>query len=171
MKIILCLLALIPLTSEAQIFRLKIENYNGADAIPAVKSFIDNEIKKVESEINKDLPSAPPKRLMEGMADSSVAAGKGIGSDYASDMDVFLIGAGMGVGADLEKDKTTDSDLSGVGVAPGMIIGMNLAWMDSKRFLGMDTDRLNVYFNFMKYNYDHTLSDKANERSEAELDM
>lgn len=173
MKITLILLALtfIPLTANAQIFRLRITDYDGADAIPAVKNFIDTEIQKVENEINKDLPSAPPQRLMEGMADSSVAAGKGIGTDYASDMDVFLIGAGIGVGADLEKDKTTDSDLSGAGVAPGLILGMNLAWMDSKRFLGMDTDRLNVYFNFMKYNYDHTLSDKANEKSEAELDM
>ena len=171
MKIIIFLLALIPLTSNAQIFRLRITDYDGADAIPAIKNFIDTEIQKVENEINQDLPSAPPQRLMEGMADSSVAAGKGIGTDYASDMDVFLIGAGVGVGADLEKDENTDSELSGVGVAPGFIIGMNLAWMDSKRFLGMDTDRLNVYFNFMKYNYDHTLSDKANERSEAELDM
>ncbi len=171
MKIILFLLALIPLTANAQIFRLRITDYDGADALPVLKNFIDSEIQKVENEINKDLPSAPPKRLMEGMADSSVAAGKGIGSDYASDMDVFLIGAGMGLGADLEKDKTTDSDLSGVGVAPGLIVGMNLSWMDSKSFLGMDTDRLNIYFNFMKYNYEHTLNDKPNEKSEAELDM
>ncbi len=163
--------ALIPLTSHAQIFRLRITDYNGADTFPAVKTFIDTEIQKVENEINKDFPSAPPKRLMEGMADSSVAAGKGIGSDYASNMDVFLIGAGLGIGADLEKDKTTDSDLSGVGVAPGVIVGMNLAWMDARRFMGMDTDRLNVYFNFMKYDYEHSLSDKANEKSEAGLDM
>lgn len=163
--------ALFSLSAEAQIFRLRITDYDGADAIPAVKNFIDTEIQKVENEINKDLPSAPPKRLMEGMADSSVAAGKGIGSDYASNMDVLLIGAGVGVGADLEKDKNTDSEMSGVGVAPGIIVGMNLAWMDARRFMGMDTDRLNVYFNFMKYTLDQTLNDKPNERSEAELDM
>lgn len=171
MKILIALLCLIPLTSHAQIFRLRITDYDGADGNPILKNFIDSEILKVENEINKDLPSAPPQRLMEGMANSSVAAGKGIGSDYASDMEYFLIGAGVGVGADLEKDKTTDSDMSGVGVAPGLIFGTSLSWMDAKRFLGMDTDRLRLYVNFMNYSHKQTLNDKENERSEAQLDM
>lgn len=71
---------------------------------------------------------------MEGMADSSAIAGKGIGSDYASGMQVMLIGAGVGVGADLEKDKTTNSDLSGIGAQPAIILGAILALWMRKRF-------------------------------------
>src|SRR5690606_8317935 len=92
-------------------------------------------------------------------------------SDYASNMEVFLIGAGVGVGADLEKDETTDSDISGVGIAPGVIIGANLGFMDTKRILGMDTDRLNMYLNFMSYSHEQNLEDKEDKLSKVKLDM
>lgn len=178
MKSILALLTVFGLAyatdSSAQIFKLRVTDYGLPTSNPAYGAFkdiIDTEITKVEAEINKDLPSAPPQRLMEGMANSSVMAGKGIGSDYASRMNVFLIGAGIGAGADLAKDKTTDSDISGAGVAPGLIIGANLSFLDTKTILGMDTDRLNAYINFMNYTYKHKLNDKPDERSEAELEM
>lgn len=150
------------LESSAQIFDIKVTDYDGADSYPALKALIDTELAKVVADINKDLPGGPPDRLMEGMANSSVMAGKGIGTDYASNMKVMIIGAGIGVGADLAKDKTTDSDLSGAGVAPGIMMGMNLGFMDSERFLGMDTDRLNMYVNFMSYNYKYDTKDKEN---------
>lgn len=175
MKILLILLSLVPFSASAQLFDLRITDYgldcNSGVAERTFCNYIDTEIGKIEADINKDLPSGKPTRLMQGMADSSVMAGKGIGTDYASNMDVFLIGAGVGVGADLHKDKQTDSDLSGAAVAPGLIVGMNLSWMDARRFMGMDTDRLNVFFNFMKYTYDHKIDDEPGKRSDAELDM
>lgn len=152
--------------SSAQIFKLKFDSTGNA----AIDSFIAAEIKKVEDDINKDLPNGQPKRLMEGMANSSVMAGKGIGSDYASNMDVFLIGAGIGAGADLEKDKTSKSDLSGIGIAPGVVIGANLSFMDTARILGMDTNRLNMYVNFMSYGHEQQLGDKGKE-TDIEADM
>jgi len=170
-------MALFSEESSAQIFRLRVTDYGGTDSDPTFKAYIDSEIQKIQNEINEDVPNAPTSRLMEGTANASVMAGKGIGSDYASNMTVFLIGAGVGVGADLAKSTMMENgqekktDLSGASVAPGVIVGFNLGFMDAKRFLGMDTDRLNLYFNFMNYNYKHTLSDKPNERSEAELDM
>lgn len=173
MKIILCaiVLGLIPLTASAQLFRIRATNYGAGAGNTTFENYVNAELAKIEADINKDLPSGQPTRLMKGMADSSVMAGKGIGTDYASNMDVMLVGAGVGVGADLHKDKTTDSDLSGAAVAPGIVIGMNLAWMDARRFMGMDTDRLNVYFNFMKYNFDKQVNDDPDEKSNAELDM
>ena len=78
--------------SSAQMFRLRVTPTGNA----VIDTFVNAEIQNIENEINKDLPSAQPKRLMEGMANSSVMAGKGIGSDYASNMEVFLIGAGVG---------------------------------------------------------------------------
>jgi hypothetical protein len=152
--VVLCLCIAAP--SYAQIFRL---NYIPAGTQPAIEAAIASEIAKAEADINKDLPGAPPERLMEGMANSSIMAGKGIGSDYASRMDVFLIGAGVGAGADLAKDKTTDSDLSGIGVQGGVIIGTNLAWMDTQNILGFDTNRLKIYANFFKYDLEKASSD------------
>ncbi len=154
--------------SSAQIFKLNVTDYGTSNT--TIRGFIDAEILKVQNDINKDLPGAQPKRLMEGMADSSIMAGKGIGSDYASNMEVFLIGAGVGVGADLEEDKNTDSDISGVGVAPGLVVGTNLGFLDTTKILGMDTNRLNVYLNFMSYGHDQSFGDNGSE-SDAELDM
>lgn len=157
--------------SSAQIFQIKVTDYGDGAGNAAFESFVNAEIQKIENQINEDLPSAQPDRLMEGMANSAVLAGKGLGADYASGMKVFLIGAGAGVGADLAKDKNTDSELSGVGVAPGMVVGMNLGWMDSKYILGMDTDRLNLFLNFMtigKKNLE--LNDKPGEESFADID-
>jgi hypothetical protein len=164
-------LGLYATNSSAQIFKLTVTDYGSGDGVPAFKSFVDAEILKIQNEINKDLPSAPPERLMEGMANSSVMAGKGIGTDYASNMSVMLIGAGVGVGADLAKDKTTKSDLSGIGVAPGVIIGANLGFMDTATILGMDTNRLNMFVNFMNYSHKQIMNDKPGKESSAEIDM
>jgi hypothetical protein len=152
-------------TSSAQIFDLTFSPSVGVP--PAVTAAINAEIQTAEDDINDGLPNAAnPDRLMEGMANSSVMAGKGIGSDYASNMSVFLIGAGVGAGADLEKNKEADTDLSGVGVQGGLILGTNLAWMDSKSILGLDTDKLNVYVNFFKYSTEKVTGD-----TDASIDM
>jgi hypothetical protein len=152
--------------SYAQIFKLNAD----VSGLPAgVQEAALSAIQNIENDLNKDLPSAPPQRLMEGMADSSAIAGKGIGSDYASGMQVMLIGAGVGVGADLEKDKTTDSDLSGVGVQPAIIIGANLGFMDAQSILGMDTDKLNVYISGMSYNLDRKLGKDNKDEINAKL--
>ncbi|WP_408095452.1 Lsa36 family surface (lipo)protein [Peredibacter sp. HCB2-198] len=156
--------------SSAQIFTIKVTDYGGI-ADPTLRNFVDEQILKVQNEINKDLPSAPPERLMEGMANASVMAGKGLASDYASGMKVFLIGANVGAGADLAKDKNTDSDVSGVGVAPGVVVGMNLGFMDAEKFLGMDTNRLNLYLNFMSYKHEQQINEDPGKESSADLDM
>ena len=156
--------------SQAQIFDIEIVDYGGADAFPGLKAEIDTQIQNAENTVNEDLPSGDNERLMEGMANSSVMAGKGIGTDYASNMSVFLIGAAMGVAADLEKPEGTDSDLSGIGLAPGVMIGFNLGFLDTKRILGMNTERMNLYFNFMSYNMKKKLSEEEGKESEIELD-
>jgi hypothetical protein len=154
--------------SSAQLFKLEITGNNGLppEAITALRTALD----EVEADINKDFPSTNnPKRLMQGMANSSVMAGKGIGSDYASRMQVFLVGGGIGVGADLEKDKETGSDISGVGIQGGLVIGTNLGWMDAQKVLGLYTDRLNIYFNYIGYNLDRKMGDGNKDSIEAKL--
>lgn len=175
MKLLTFLFLFLPLTASAQLFNLRVTDYgvdcDGGVAEQTFCNYIDTQLAEAEADINKDLPGGQPTRLMKGMADASVFAGKGIGTDYASKMDVLLVGAGVGVGADLHKDKTTDSDLSGAAVAPGFIVGTNLSWMDSKRLMGMDTDRLNLYFNFMNYSFEKNVNDKEGEKSDVALDM
>jgi hypothetical protein len=141
----------------AQIFRLTFTPSSGS--VPqAVTDFINSELQKIEDEVNKGLPSAAsPDRLMEGMANSSVMSGKGVGSDYASNMSVFLLGAGVGVGADLEKQG--DADLSGAGLQGGLVLGTNLGWMDTQRILGLDTNKLNMYVNFFSYEHEMETGD------------
>ncbi len=169
------LLALITLTlglygadSSAQLFRLRVTNDGGLS--PAEVSLLNQALREAEADINKDFPSTEdPKRLMKGMANSSVMAGKGIGNDYASNMDVMLIGAGVGVGADLEKDKKTDSDLSGAGVQGGIILGTSLAWMDTEKILGLETNKLAVYVNYLGYDLDRKLGDGDKDQIKAKL--
>lgn len=146
--------------SSAQLFKLRTTSYGSVPG--AQQAAWDSALSDIEADINKDFPSSnTPNRLMKGMANSTVMAGKGIGSDYASRMEVALLGAGVGIGADMEKDKSTDSDISGVGVQGGVIIGTNLSWMDSEKILGLYTDRLNVYANYLGYNVDRELGDKG----------
>lgn len=156
-------LFLLAIPAHAQIFQIKATNYGALGGNAAFVSFVNEELRKIENDINKDLPNAQTGRLMEGMANTSVLSTKGIGTDYASNMDVFLIGAGLGVGLDYEKAQGTDSDFSGAGVASGIVIGSTL------NFLGYD--RTNIYFNFMNYNHKQTLNNKVNEKSSLELGM
>lgn len=158
--------------SSAQIFDVKVKDYGfNTSTYPELKSLVDEQLATVVADINKGLPSTDPDRMMEGTANASVMAGKGIGTDYASNMNVFLIGAGIGAGADLYKDKNTDGDLSGANAASGLIMGLNLGFLDAETILGMDTDRLNVYVNYSGYDYKTTLNDKEGEKSTADLNM
>ncbi len=163
------LASLISIPAHAQLFRIKITDYGGLNLDPTIKAAFDAEIAKAQAEINKDLPSSDTKRLMQGMADSSVAAGKGVGTDYASGMEVMLIGAGVGIGADLEKSKEADSDLSGVGIQPGIIIGLNLGLVDAQKILGLDTDKLKVYLSGMSYTLDKKMGDNDKDQIEAKM--
>lgn len=154
--------------SSAQLFKINIVNESALD--PAVTAALRTALDTAEIEINKDFPNASnPKRLMEGMANASVMSGKGVGSDYASRMQVALIGAGVGVGADMEKDKQTDSDLSGIGLQGGLIVGTNLGWLDTEKILGLYTDRLNIYANFFKYNHEKKMGDADKDTIDADL--
>jgi len=147
--------------SSAQLFRLRTTNYGTVP--PGERAAWDSALSDIEAEINKNFPSSnTPDRIMKGIANTTVMAGKGIGSDYASRMEVALLGAGLGVGVDMEKDKSTESDISGLGIQGGVIIGTNLSWMDTEKILGLYTDRLNVYANYLGYNIDRELGDKGN---------
>ena len=138
--------------SSAQIFKFS-RSVNcgtaGQVVCDAFTDLLDTELAKAESDLNDQIPGGKVNRFMDGLADSSVMAGKGIGSDYSSYMDVFLIGVGVGAGADLEKSKDPKSDISGLGAAAGAVFGLNLGVLPANKILGLETNRLSLYFNFL----------------------
>jgi len=150
--------------SSAQLFRLKPVGYG--NLTNEQQTAWKNKLAELEADINKDFPSSiNPNRFMQGMANSSVMAGKGIGSDYASRMEVALVGGGAGASADLEEDKSINSKGSGAGAQGGFIVGTNLSWMDAEKILGLYTDRLNIYTNFLIFNYERDLGGEDNKAS------
>lgn len=153
----------------AQIFTIRVVDYDGTDSVPGVKNFIDSRLLEFQNEVNDNLPSGIPDRIMEGMANATSFAGKGVGSDYASYMQVWLVGASAGAGADLDRPERTNSDISGVGVAPGAIFGMNLRHLGVSKFAGLDAKRVNAYVNFMNFGQTFDLYHKDGIDSDAKL--
>ena len=161
-KLLLTLALTLPTLSHAQIFDLSRVACTGGAAACAL---FDAEIQKVENEINADLPAGDPKRLMEGMANSQAASGKGVSTDYISHFDTFMVGAGLGLGADLEEDKELDSDLSGIGMMGAVQVGLNMSAIFDNSFLGLDPKRTTVVANFFTFNLDRDF-DENNVKAE-----
>jgi hypothetical protein len=161
-KLLLALALVLPTLSHAQIFDLARVGSTGVDAVDRL---FDAEIQKVENEINADLPAGDPKRMMEGMANSQAAAGKGASTDYISHFDAFVVGAGIGLGADLEENKEYDSDLSGIGLMGALQVGLNMSTIFDKSFLGLDPKRTTVVANFFTYNLDRDF-DESNVKAD-----
>ncbi|MFL5783496.1 MAG: Lsa36 family surface (lipo)protein [Bacteriovoracaceae bacterium] len=144
-------LFLIALTAHAQIFTLKVTDYDGLDSIPGVKALIDNEVKKVQSDINDKIPSGSTTRVMKGMSNSSTLAGKSSFADYGSHMEKYQLSFAMGGGVDLERQKDFSSDVSGVGVAPSLVGGANMHNLGVHHFAGLDTKKLDLYVGYLQW--------------------
>ena len=161
-KLLLVIALTLPTLSHAQIFQLnRVACTGGAVAC----ALFDTEIQKVENEINADLPAGDPKRMMEGIANSQAAAGKGASTDYISHFDAFVVGAGIGLGADLEENKEYDSELSGIGLMGAVQIGLNMSTIFDDSFLGLDPKRTTVMANFFTYNLDRDF-DESNVKAD-----
>lgn len=82
-----------------------------------------------------------------------------------------MIAVAGGGAADLDKPTGTDSDISGIGVAPAMVVGLNVNNLGVEDFSGLDTRRLNVYANYMQYGRAESLNPWIGMDSEASVDM
>lgn len=143
--------------ASAQMFTLKVTDYGGLDNNELLKRVLDAYLEKIEDDVNKFVPNADPEKMMKNMSNASVISTKGVGSDYASDMNVFLVGATVGAGVAYERNDTINSDINGAGAATGMIIGANAEKLNLHHFAGLDTKRLNFYLNFMKLGHSQNL--------------
>jgi hypothetical protein len=169
--ILFCLLFVISPQSIAQVFTVEVTDYGGLDNSALLKSAIDLELQKFEDRVNADLPQEGPDRLMQGMANSSVMASKGIGKDYASYMNMYLIGASAGIAVDQQYDSTIDSEISGGGAALGLVVGTTARNLGIERFAGLDAKRLGIYANFMRYNHNQIIQSDPESESNLAADL
>lgn len=107
----------------------------------------------LEDLVNKDLPDADQSTYLDGMANASVATQKGLGVDYASNMQIFLVGASGSIGADLGNNNMFDllggdvdgNQVRGFGAQVSANLGVNLGLFFKNKFW----NRTNLYLNFL----------------------
>lgn len=158
-------------SSWAQVFTVKVTDYGGTDTVPGVKNFIDSYLTRVQDKVNSQLPNSKPTRIMKNTSNAAVLANKGLSTDYASDMDVFLIGAGVGLGVEFKDRNTINNEIRGAGVAMGAMVGANMKKMNIDHFLNFDTKRLNMYLNFMKLGHQQNLMNNGGVNADARIGL
>ena len=163
------LFLLLSIQARAQIFEAQVTDYGGLDSVPAIKNLIDQEVRKIQDDVNEKIPNGGPGRIMKGMSNASVVSGKGVGSDYSSHMEKYTLGVAVGGGVDLDRPTGTDSDVSGIGVSPGAVLGLNLYNLGVKEFANLDARRLNANFHYMEYGRAESLDPWIGMNSEARV--
>lgn len=133
--------------SFSQVIQIKVTDYGWLESIPPLKPLLDDYLETVEQDLNRDQPIRDTERLMEGTANSTALASKGVGSDYASYMKKYLVGASLGVAIDAEKDVGLEDEVSGLGGAAGIIFGARMSELEIYSFFGLDLNKLAVYAN------------------------
>lgn len=117
---------------------------------------------EVEKEVNKDLPDADASTYLKGMANASVMSAKGVGTDYANDIDLFIFGVGVGIGADVGSNSFSDlvggdvdnNQVRGVSFAPSIMFGLNLGVFDMPKWSFLDLNKVKLMGNFFTMKLD-----------------
>lgn len=145
------------LPAQSQVIKLRVSDYGWLDSFPILKPILDDYVASEEVKLNNDQPIKNPQRLMQGIANSTAMSSRGVGTDYVTTMNDFLIGFSLGAGADLEKDVALKDLESGLGGAAGLVIGKKI------------DDRLNVYANMGGLSHSHTFDGIADTDLKAEI--
>ncbi|TNE97228.1 MAG: hypothetical protein EP326_11820 [Deltaproteobacteria bacterium] len=152
MKKLLLVILLVPFSSFAGPFKITLNSCTGGCDNAAIQTLITT----LENEVNNDLPDADQSTYLKGMANSSVMSTKGSGTDYANDIDVFLVGAGFNAGLDLGNQSFGDliggdvdgNQIRGVGLAPSLLIGFGMGVLPIKWKI---VKRSKIFVNFFSY--------------------
>lgn len=108
-------------------------------------------VSQLETDINKDFPDVDQSTYLEGMANAAATSTRGTGIDYASNMSLFMVGFGLGMGMDLgEGGSMSDfSQVAGIGVSGGFLVGLNLRILPFLPEVGpIDLKKSKLYVNF-----------------------
>lgn len=167
-----CLLLTLASNAQAGLFSMKltkefaIDTTLGSDDDDALLSgtlntALSSLLLELETQVNKSLPETEGgSTYFTGMANASVASVKGMGGDYANDIDIFLVGPRIGLGADLGENKFSDlmsgkiepTQIRGFGVQPSLTVGFNLGVIKAlPKFSWMKWNNLKTFVNFFSY--------------------
>lgn len=126
----------------------------------ALEDTLETLFTSVEEEAASNIPDVDGANYLEGVANSSVVAGKGLSTDYATDFDLFVVGGGIGGGFDLGETSLMDVSGDGLSTFKGAAIGgtfmggFNLGFLPLPKLGFMNWDRAKIYFNFFSLNLD-----------------
>lgn len=136
---VVALLSFFSLTSawsQAEPLKLNVNDYGFLTSFPVLQDVLDDYLITVEEDLNNQQPIADANQIMKSTANSTAMSSRGMGNDYASKMENFMLGISLGAAADFEKNKgLKDQDISGLGGAASIMLGKKI------------NDKTNVYFN------------------------
>jgi hypothetical protein len=147
------------LTAHAGPFKITVTSYGKIDNDPNLadfKSQVNQIVTDLETQVNQSLPDASQSTYLKGMSNSNVIAVKGLGVDYASSPDIFVVGVGAGVGADIGNNKISDvtsgkvdaNQITGIAAQPSIMVGVNLKNFPLPKLGFFDLKKLTVFGNF-----------------------
>ncbi|MBF0208830.1 MAG: hypothetical protein HQK53_18355 [Oligoflexia bacterium] len=152
------------LTFASGPFKISVTNYGtisgqNISGIAAIKSQIDTVFQTLENDVNTKLPdTSGSDSYLRGMSDAGVIALKGLGVDYASDPDVFVVGVGAGAGVDVGNNSFSDlisgkvnaNHFRGFGAQLSLMGGINLGIFPLPTMGIFDPKKLSLFMNVWK---------------------
>ncbi|HLE12451.1 MAG: hypothetical protein A2504_07830 [Bdellovibrionales bacterium RIFOXYD12_FULL_39_22] len=166
LKLLVVLSLFLSASTYAGLFKISNRSYGDLDADnPAEALFIeliDTGFDTLEADINSKLPNTESSKYLDGMSNASLMAAKGLGVDYSSDMDIFVIGGGAGVGVDLGDNGFGDvvsgkidlTQAAGAGIMASLMLGFNLSAIPGvtlPKIWFVDLEKINVFINYFGY--------------------
>jgi hypothetical protein len=127
MKYTFALLGLFTVSlAEARPLEVNVRDYGWLTSFPALRDVLDFYLQGVENDINQEQPILNPSRLNYGNARSGILASKGLGTDYVNDPLKYQVSIGIGATWDGEKDVALQDEISGIGAASALSVGVRL---------------------------------------------
>lgn len=160
--------ALLPsLAARAQVIDIQISNYGDfadGEALESLRDELDTAISAFETDINENFGGAfdDADAYMKGFANSAAVSGSGVGVDYVTPFDIFLIGAEVGAGFDPGTAGISDilsgsgdivTQVRGAGATTGIVIGINPGVVLKDKIWFVDPKDVRLFAHFMTYSF------------------
>ncbi|MFL5784689.1 MAG: hypothetical protein ACJ76H_08785, partial [Bacteriovoracaceae bacterium] len=105
---------------------IKVTDYGFLTSFPALQTILDDYLKTVEADLNKQQPIEDIDRVIKSTANSTALSSRGIGTDHASKFDRFLLGLSLGAAADLDRNVGLKDQIAGIGGSASILLGTKL---------------------------------------------
>lgn len=148
--------------AATSIFRIEMDPSTCTGNCIPIKNSIDSSILATQRDIQSQLPNAEVDKYLDGMAESTITAGKVTGYDNVNDFNLIALSAGVGVGVDVGNNKFSDllsgdieaKEMAGFGAQGSLNVGFNLSRKPEKKLGPIQLNRLSVFVNYNSYDYD-----------------